>query len=390
MKEIFRQAKALQQQLVSNRRYLHENAEVGFDLPKTCAFVEEKLCGMGYKVEKCAKNAFVATLGRGESVLLRADMDALPMAEQTKLPYACTNGRMHACGHDMHTTMLLGAAKLLKNNEEKLSGGVTLLFQPAEEILEGAQKVVESGALEKYKVAAAFAMHVTTGTELPTGAIVMQKGVGAPSADYFTIEIRGKGCHGSSPWEGIDPVPCAARIVLGLQEIFSRELSLQQRAVLTVGSLQTGDAGNVIPETVFLKGTLRAYDEITREWVKSRLKAISSNIAKAFRCKALTSFQGGAPTLINDEKVTAFAYETLSDTLGEKRVTLVENSFGGASEDFAYIAREVPSVMLGIAAGSKAQGYEYGLHNPQTQFDEEVLWQGAAVYATLALSAKTE
>jgi hippurate hydrolase len=273
--KIIKQAEKLQDSLVQYRRYLHKNAEVGFDLPKTSAFVENTLRDMGYAVERCGKNALVATLGGGNCVLLRADMDGLPIREKAKLPYACTSGRMHACGHDMHTAMLLGGAKLLKDNENSLQGGVALLFQPAEEILQGAKEVVESGLLKQKKVKSALSMHVVAGTELSTGTFIMQKGIGAPSADYFTVEVEGKGCHGSSPWQGRDPISCAARILLGLQEIPARELSLNERAVLSVGCFQSGETGNVIPNEATIKGTLRAYEESTRERIKKRLNEIA-------------------------------------------------------------------------------------------------------------------
>lgn len=385
MTELMSQAKGLQEELIAYRRYLHENAEIGFEIPKTYAFVEKALQDMGYTVEKCGKNALVATLGRGNCILLRADTDALPMKEQTKLPYKCTCGHMHACGHDLHTAMLLGGAKLLKKHEKKLKGGVKFLFQPAEEILQGAKNAVENGVLKNPTVKAAFSMHVATGTELETGSIVMQKGVGAPSADYFEITVQGKGCHGSSPWEGRDPTTVAARILLGAQELTAREISLKERAVLTVGAFQTGNAGNVISEKAVLNGTLRAYDESTREKIKKRLQEIALNTAKAFNCKAKTTFQGGAPALMNDTELTEFVYRRLQTELGKNKVLLVEKSFGGASEDFAYIAQEVPSVMVGISAGAKRQGYEYPLHNPKTTFDENVLWQGSGIFASVAL-----
>lgn len=376
----------MQDELVQYRRYLHQNAEIGFDLPKTSAFVEKSLQCMGYAVEKCGKNALVATLGRGNCILLRADMDGLPIRESANLIYACTNGRMHACGHDIHTATLLGAAKLLKENESKLQGKIVFLFQPAEEILQGAKEVVDSGLLKQKKVKAALSLHVVTGTELDTGTFVMQKGVGAPSADYFTVEVQGQGCHGSSPWQGIDPITCAARILLGLQEINARELSLNERAVLSVGCFQGGETGNVIPSEATLQGTLRAYEESTRERLKKRLHEIAKNTAKAFGCKVCVAFQGGAPTLVNDEKWTELVCARLQAAFGSDRAMIVKNGYGGASEDFAYIAREVPSVMIGVAAGKSSDGYAYPLHHPKVRFDENVLWQGAAAFAWLALS----
>ena len=384
--ELIKQAKGLQEELVGYRRYLHQHAEIGFDLPKTSAFVEKTLQGMGYAVEKYEKKALVATLGRGNCLLLRADMDGLPIREKTNAPYACTSGHMHACGHDMHTAMLLGAAKLIKANESKMKGKVAFLFQPAEEILQGAKEVADGGLLRQKKVKRALALHVIIGTELETGAFVMQKGIGAPSADYFTVETQGQGCHGSSPWQGIDPITCSARILLGLQEINARELSLNERAVMSVGYFQGGATGNVIPNEATLQGTLRAYEESTRERLKKRLKEIAQNTAKAFGCKAKVSFQGGCPTLINDEKWTELVCARLQSVFGGDKAMIAPNGYGGAAEDFAYIAREVPSVMIGLAAGKIAEGYVYPLHHPKAQFDESVLWRGAAAFAAVALS----
>lgn len=384
--KIIKQAKSLQTELIAYRRYLHQNAEIGFDLPKTSAFVEKVLRDMGYAVAPCGKNALTVSVGRGACLLLRADMDGLPIREKMSLPYACTNGCMHACGHDMHTVMLLGAARLLKEQEEHLHGKILFLFQPAEEILQGARKVVDSGFLRQNKVQKALSLHVMVGTELDSGTLVMQTGIGAPSADYFTIEVQGKGCHGSSPWQGRDSITAAARILLGLQEINARELSFNERAVLTVGNFQGGTAGNVIPNETVLQGTLRAYEEDTREKLKKRLHEIAKNTAKAFGCKAKVSFQGGCPALVNDEEFTETVCSHLQAALGKERAMLVQNGQGGAAEDFAYIAREVPSVMMGIAAGKGSDGYVYPLHHPKVQFDENALWQGAVALAAVALS----
>ena len=384
MKEWFDLAKKREGAWQANRRYLHANAEVGFYLPKTSAFVVGKLRELGYKPTRCGRGAIVATAGKGgKTVLLRADMDGLPIAEQTGLAFACKTGKMHACGHDMHTAMLLGAAELLKAREDKLSGRIKLLFQPAEEILEGAEQAVKGGVLQSPKVDVAIALHVVTGGDFQTGTALFLEGVGAPSADYFSIKVEGKGCHGSSPWEGVDALTIAARILLGLQEIHARELKIGEKAALTVGSLQTGGAGNVLSDSVEMKGTLRAYDEGVRERIKLRLQELAKNIAKAFRGKARVRFQGGCPTLKNDGDLTEFAYRELRAALGEDKVIRMQGG-GGASEDFAYIAKEIPSMMFALAAGARKEGFAQPLHHPAVQFDERAISQGGAMLAGLA------
>ncbi len=384
MKEWFDLAKEKEEVWQSYRRYLHANAEGGFYLPKTSAFVVGKLREFGYKPTRCGRGGIVATVGKGgKTVLLRADMDGLPIAEQTGLAFACKTGKMHACGHDMHAAMLLGAAELLKAREDRLSGRVKLFFQPAEEILEGAEQAIKDGVLQSPKVDIAIALHVVTGGDFPAGTALFLEGVGAPSADYFSIKIEGKGCHGSSPWEGVDALTIAARILLGLQEIHARELKIGERAALTVGSLQTSGAGNVLPDSVEMKGTLRAYDETVREQIKLRLQEIAKNTAKAFRGKARVRFQGGCPTLKNDNGVTEFAYRELRAAIGEDKVVRTQGG-GGASEDFAYIAKEVPSVMFALSAGARKEGFIQPLHHPAVQFDESAIGQGAAMLAGLA------
>ncbi len=391
-KRLLALAKQLQNELVQIRRQLHQNAETGFALPKTLAIIEQQLLKIGYTPKKCGKNGWVVDIGdesKGKTILLRADMDGLPINERSGLTFACKTGNMHACGHDLHATVLLGAAQLLKAHEQQLNGRVRLLFQPAEELLQGAKNVIEHGALQG--VDGAVMLHVLTNTALPTGSVVVANGVSAPAADFFTIQVQGKGCHGSAPWNGIDALSVAAHITLGLQEIASRELSVSQPAVLTVGSLQTQDAGNVISDTASLKGSLRAFDERVRLRVKSRMEEIAKNIAKAFRAKAKIEYSGGCPTLVNDESLSAFVGECVKRLLGNERAHLASELGGGdkensgGSEDFAYISHKIPSVMVALAAGESKDGYIYPLHHPKTAFDENALYVGSAVYAHIAI-----
>lgn len=392
--QILREAKALQEEIKSHRLWLHTHAETGFDLTETKPYVKSALMKMGYTVQECGKAGLVTTGGKpgGKVLLLRADMDALPIAEEADVDFACQNGRMHACGHDMHTAMLLGAAKILKAHESELGGTVKLMFQPAEEIFEGSKDMIASGVLENPRPDAALMIHVAAGMPLPAGTVVVSApGVSAPAADYFTIRVHGKGCHGSAPQNGIDPLTAAAHILIALQEIHARELSASDEAVLTIGTFHAGEAGNVIPDTATMGGTIRTYDEKTRAYLKERMTAIAKNVAEAFRAGAEVSFGSGCPTLVNDKGLSETVTGYLKDLLGANRAfTTAELSGGkpargGGSEDFAYVSHEVPSLMLALAAGEPSKGYVYPQHHPKVKFDESVLSTGAAVFVDCAL-----
>lgn len=392
--QILREAKALQDEIKSHRLWLHTHAETGFDLTETKPYVKSALMKMGYTVQECGKAGLVTTVGKpgGKVLLLRADMDALPIAEEADVDFACQNGRMHACGHDMHTAMLLGAAKILKAHESELDGMVKLMFQPAEEIFEGSKDMIASGVLENPRPDAALMIHVAAGMPLPSGTVVVSApGVSAPAADYFTIRVHGKGCHGSAPQNGIDPLTAAAHILIALQEIHARELSASDEAVLTIGTFHAGEAGNVIPDTATMGGTIRTYDEKTRAYLKERITAIAKNVAEAFRAGAEVSFGSGCPTLVNDKGLSETVTGYLKDLLGANRAfTTAELSGGkpargGGSEDFAYVSHEVPSLMLALAAGEPSKGYVYPQHHPKVKFDESVLSTGAAVFVDCAL-----
>lgn len=381
--------------MIADRRFLHRQAEVGFELFETGKFVRSKLEEMGYVPVPCGKAGLLVTVGKArgkKALLLRADMDALPVWEKTGLSYAAKNGNMHACGHDLHTAMLLGAARLLKKNEAFLQGEIKLLFQPAEEILEGAKDCIEAGVLEAPEVGGAAMLHVMTAVPFRTGHILLSSaGVTAPAADYFTVEIKGKACHGSTPQNGVDALTAAAYILLALQEIPAREISAASPIVLTVGKMEGGSAGNAIADRAALRGTLRAFDEEVREKAKKRIREIAETVAKTFRAKARVEFGGGCPTLQNDGGMVAFTEEKLRFYLGKENVSAAAALPGGVvqrsggSEDFAYISRKVPSVMLAIAAGNSEEGYVYPLHHPKARFDEEALVYGAAAFACLAL-----
>ncbi len=388
---VLREANDLESEIKENRRWLHSNAETGFYLNKTVAFVKEKLTDMDLEPVLCGKNGITATVGsgNGKTFLLRADMDALPIQEESGVDYCCKNGNMHACGHDMHTAMLLGAAKILKKYQKKINGTIKLVFQPAEEILSGARDMIENGVLEAPRVDCAMMLHVMAGVPFPRSTVIVSSGgVGAPAADYFTVTVQGKGGHGSAPQAGVDALSVAAYIIVALNEISARELGASQKAVLTIGTLKSGTAGNVIADTAVMEGTLRTFNEEVREKVKKRLCEIAEGTALSFRAKAQVSFGSCCPSLLNNGELSASVEAFTKELLGEKNVlnsdSMGEN-YSGGSEDFAYISREVPSLMLALAAGEPEEGYAYPLHHPKVKFDESVLSTGAAVLAYNAM-----
>ncbi len=387
MKSIFEDAKNIEDEIIAHRRYIHQNAETGFDTPKTKAYIISRLREMGYTPEECGKSGVKAEIGKGEKcVLLRADTDALPIKEEAELPYRAKEN-MHACGHDMHTAMLLGAAKLLKKREKELNGKIVLMFQPAEEILEGAKDMIESGVLEG--VQKAMMLHVITGVEIPSGTVIVSSpGVSAPASDHFTVNIYGKGCHGSAPWQGVDALMISAQIINGLQILQSREIEAREETVLTIGYVQAGSTGNAVADTAVIKGTARSYSEKTREYLQKRIKEICCGIAQTYRGNAEAIFTSGTPPMINEKEISENVYKNTLELLGKDKVLTTAMispdgrvARGGGSEDFAYISEKVPSVMVSLTAGEKEKGYAYPVHHPKATFDESVLPIGAAVYA---------
>ena len=389
MTDLFTEAKALQRELTRHRRWLHAHPGVAFDIAETVEYVRRELESLGLSPVPCGRAGLTATIGQGEPcILLRADMDALPIPEESGEEFASRNGCMHACGHDFHTAMLLGAAKLLKEHESELRGTVKLMFQPAEEIFEGAKDMLEHGVLENPRPGAAVMLHVTAGAPMPAGMVItMAPGVSAPAADYFTIRVQGRGCHGSTPHQGIDALTAAAHILLALQELHARELAPGTEAVLTIGTIQGGTAPNAIADTCELRGTIRTYDEQTRTMLKTRMAEISAAVASAYRATAAVEFGSGAPTLNNDadlaKAVPGWLREILPMVLSAG--DLPGNTRGGGSEDFAYISQQIPTLMLALSAGNSQEGYTIPLHHPKVRLDERAMPFGTAALAHIAM-----
>ena len=388
MNEIINQAKAIKEDLINIRRTIHSNPEVGAVLPKTKAYVTEKLKEFGYEPMEICESGIVATVKgskSGKTFLLRADMDALPVKELTECEFKSNNGYMHACGHDMHTAMLLGAAKLLKQNQDKIKGTVKLVFQPDEEGFTGAKKMLKAGVLKNPDVDAAMAMHVHSGT--PSNVVLCGLGTTIAGCNRFRITVKGTGCHGAMPEMGVAPINIAAHIYISLQEIISREISATKSAVVTIGKFCGGEAANIIPEEVIMEGTIRSLDKEVGEFIFNRINDIVTSTAKMFRGQAELIELSSAPPLINNKDLAKEVTSYLKEILGNQSVILYEQG-GMGSEDFASYSYEVPSVYLMLGAGSKQENSLYGeaMHNPKVVFNEDILVTGAAIYAYSAIN----
>lgn len=374
-------AQELKSELIMHRRTIHQFAEVGMELPKTTEYVMTQLKNMGYEPKEIIHSGIVATVGnKGKTVLLRADMDALPMPEDTGLAYAAENGNCHACGHDAHTAMLLCAARLLKEKETELKGTIKFMFQPGEELLRGAAAMIEAGVLENPKVDRAMALHIRS-TD-PKG-ISYVYGARAASAGNFIITIHGAATHGAMPYNGVDPIVVGSHVVLGLQELISREISFTKGAVLTIGQFTSGSSSNVIPATAEIKGTMRSFHNETQKHMVKRVPEIVEAIAGAYRATIKFEWLCDVPVLVNDETFThqiRSYIEDLSD--GHFDVSGCEPTTG--SEDFALLANSVPSSMFSLCAPHPDETMRYPLHNPKVMFDEDFLPAGAAVLADSA------
>ena len=387
MNKIIEQAKLIKEDLINYRRTIHSNPEVGAELPQTKAYVIEKLKEFGYDPKEICESGIVATIeGKkpGKTFLLRADMDALPVTEATECDFKSTNGCMHACGHDMHTTMLLGAAKLLKENQDEIEGTVKLVFQPDEEGFTGAKKMIAAGVLENPKVDAALAMHVHSGT--PSNVVLCGLGTSIAGCNRFRIVVKGTGCHGAMPELGVDPINIAAHIYLSLQEIISREISATKSAVVTIGKFAGGDAPNIIPNQVIMEGTIRSLDKEMGEFIFNRMNDIVVSTGKMFRGEAELIELSSVPPLANDNDLAKELTSYMKELIGEQSVVLFEGG-GMGSEDFASYSYEVPSVYIMLGAGKKQENPLYGepMHNEKVVFNEDILVTGAAIHTYSAI-----
>lgn len=381
------QAAGLQDEITAVRREIHRFPERGQRLPKTKAFVMEKLREYGYEPKEICESGIVAEISgkqSGRTLLLRADMDALPVEEKAECDFRSENDCMHACGHDMHTAMLLGAAKLLRQNQDLLQGTVKLVFQPDEEGFTGAKAMLAAGVLENPKVDAGIALHVNSGT--PSGMVLCGKGTCMAGCTLFQITVKGKGCHGAMPETGVDPINIAAHIYLALQEIVAREVAAMEPVVVTIGKFQSGDVPNVIPQEAVLEGTIRYMKKEMGEEVLKKIRRICELTAQTFRGTAEVTELASAPPLINDRDMAEEISSYTKQIVGENRVYVYENG-GMGSEDFASYTYQIPCTYMLLGAGTKEEDPRYGkpMHNEKVVFNEEILQKGAAIHTCCAI-----
>ena len=387
--KILQEANELKPQMSSWRRQLHRHPELGLETENTQAFVWGQLEKMGYEPVHCGKAGIVALAGKGggKVFLLRADMDALPLEEESGEEFRSEcPGKMHACGHDLHTAMLLAAAKILKDNEEKIEGQVKLMFQSGEETGDGCLNMVEAGVLENPKVDAAEMIHVASGAPFPAGLLMLpQGGTGASASCLVNIIVEGKGGHGAMPSVCIDPITAICHIHSALEEIFAREAALSDYLAITFGRIHAGEAANIIPERAEMSGSIRTMSTEKMEWAQKRIREIAEGTGAVYRTKVTVEYRHFLPTMIAEPEVTKCALAYMGELLGPGAMQIPAGQNGGGSEDFANVASRVPTVPMFLAAGNSNDGYRYPAHNPKVRFDESALPVGAAAHAYLAI-----
>ncbi|MEW8973830.1 MAG: M20 family metallopeptidase [Tissierellaceae bacterium] len=377
------EAKDVSNYIIDIRRKLHKIPELDDDLYETSKIVKKELDSMGIPYKIVAKTGLVGVIEGeldGGTIGIRADMDALPIKEETGLPFASTNGAMHACGHDAHTAILLGTAKVLSENRNKIRGNVKLLFQPAEESFGGADTMIKEGALEDPKVDRIIGLHVGSimeGSE--EGKIAMKSGTLMAAVDIFKVKIVGKGAHAASPHLSVDPILIASEITISLQKIVSREINPLNPAVVTVAQIKGGSASNIIPEYAEIVGTVRTTDKDDRIFIQERIQNICKYVCKANNAEATIEYLNHFPMLVNDIEFTEGCMEVIGDLFGKEEVVELKNVTLGA-EDMSYFLQEAKGTYFMLGTNNKDKGIVYPAHHPKFNLDEDVLWKGAAAF----------
>lgn len=383
-----KEAQKLQSQLSRWYQDLHQIPEIGLDLPETSAYLQRELEAMGYQPQVLGSSGICVQLTGSQTggvLLLRADMDALPMEEMNELPFRSRRkNAAHMCGHDSHMAMLLGAAKLLAEHRSQVAGTIKFLFQPGEEGFNGALEMIQAGVLEQPAVEAAMAFHCLCGDHHPSGTVLCAlDGPAKASADAITIRVLGKGCHGATPEQGVDVLNILCRIHSSLQTILEREISPFEQAVLSLCQIHAGTASNILPSEGFMEGTLRTFSEETRSRIKQRVREIAESTAALFGGRCEVTFHDGLQATLNDRKLAAEMFSYVCDLLDEGQAGIIGPVMG--AEDFSEISARVPSVYMDLACGSVEEGYCYGVHSPHFRLNQEALPTGTACFVQCAL-----
>jgi hippurate hydrolase len=374
---------------VALRRRIHEQPELGLELPVTRAAVLESLAGLDLELAHSAKTSgVVARLRggrRGPTVLLRADMDALPMPEDTGLPFASrVSGRMHACGHDAHTAMLAGAVHVLARRRESLAGDVLFFFQPGEEGFAGARIMLGESLFDPSEVTRAFALHIDP--RVPVGRLASRPGALLASADEFQIQVQGRGGHASMPHDALDPIPVACEIVQALQTLVTRRIDAFDPAVISVTKISAGTTGNVIPESAQMLGTIRATSPKARERAHAGLRQVAEGVCAAHGAQAKVQVREGYPVTINDAAQSDFARGVVEELLGANAYVPMPAPIMGA-EDFSFVLEQIPGAMLFLGVRPEDPALRAPCHSNRMVLNEQGMAHGIAVHAALALRA---
>jgi amidohydrolase len=381
------EATAMRDELVARRRDLHQHPEIAFEEVRTSGIVAAELNNLGFEVQTgVGKTGVVGVLEGdhdGPTVLVRADMDALPILEANETDYVSTvDGKMHACGHDGHTSILLGVAKLLNARRSEMRGRVKFVFQPAEEIGGGALAMIKDGVLAAPRPDVSLGLHLWN--ELPLGKVGVGSGPVMAGARIFKIELGGKGGHGAAPHQTLDPVVAAAQIVTALQTVISRELDPIQMGVLSVTQVHAGDADNVIPSSAVIRGTTRAFLPEVDSMIAERLTAISKGIAKTMHCTCEVSFRDGTIPVVNDPSVAEHVRGVFRDIVGTDAIETDVRSM--LAEDMAFLMKDIPGTFFFVGSANNERGLDYGHHHPRFDFDEDVLPLGVTLMASAIAS----
>lgn len=389
MINVLEEVKKIEKEIISWRRDLHKMPELGLELPNTSKYIQERLSEMGIEYHTLINgNAIVGIIKghqEGKTIALRADMDALPIKEETRLPFASDNGYMHACGHDAHSSMLLGAAKVLNDNKDKLKGNVKLFFQPGEEYPGGALPMIKEGAMENPKVDAVLGLHNgSISKDVEKGKIGVCYGPMMASMDRILIKIKGKGSHGAYPELSVDPISTAAEVISALQRVVSREIKAIDPVVLSITRINGGFNQNIIPDEVEIEGTVRAVNPETRNFIAKRIEEITKGITTAMRADCEVQYDFKYPPLINSEWFTRDFVESAKKVISEENIYEMKDPVMGG-EDMAYFLERAPGTYFFLSNPKEVDGVAYPHHNSKFDVDESIFYIGSSLFVQTVL-----